>query len=398
MSGGIGLRDIAWPLWELRVASFASDPPVALTTHLHLTSPTHLTLAPVATLRWVESSLGLPVWLPVSLMAYEQFSQAALRAVNTYSSAAQRDAVLPFVNGNADALKKLTQVCRMRRTDGADAEQLTQPPALLVPPRFVLASTLVSRRALCSRGRAQPSQRARRDASVRLLLPPSSVAHRPRPHQPTIAQVLIAAHLPSDLEKRTLRGLSALLGAPLVEAHWERLSPAGRTWLCRVLFFLPAVPWGREGWRDTEAARASSKPPNEDGTAPTAVLELELLCLEMLVMARPLHALFDDSSEDGRKASARNSVLPYQPHAPDTCPYPPHPADGPGGSEGVARYSALLLLLAPVRPQDVAKSFPQVSDDPHRRFLGGSAGSVAAGCRLSVHELGAGCRLLQRTA
>mmetsp|Transcript_19959 Transcript_19959/g.56314 ORF Transcript_19959/g.56314 Transcript_19959/m.56314 type:complete len:320 (-) Transcript_19959:786-1745(-) len=319
MSGGIGLRDIAWPLWELRVASFASDPPVALTTHLHLTSPTHLTLAPVATLRWVESSLGLPVWLPVSLMAYEQFSQAALRAVNTYSSAAQRDAVLPFVNGNADALKKLTQV-------------------------------------------------------------------------------LIAAHLPSDLEKRTLRGLSALLGAPLVEAHWERLSPAGRTWLCRVLFFLPAVPWGREGWRDTEAARASSKPPNEDGTAPTAVLELELLCLEMLVMARPLHALFDDSSEDGRKASARNSVLPYQPHAPDTCPYPPHPADGPGGSEGVARYSALLLLLAPVRPQDVAKSFPQVSDDPHRRFLGGSAGSVAAGCRLSVHELGAGCRLLQRTA
>jgi hypothetical protein len=176
------------------------------------------------------------------------------------------------------------------------------------------------------------------------------------------------------VEPRTLSGLTALLGAPVVSAHWDRMPPPTRTWLSRLLFFLPAVPWGRHGWKNTDAARAAAAPPPESGGPPLAVLELELLCLELLTMARPMHALFDDDTEGGRKASARNSVLPYQPHAPSSCPYPPveqgraDAASANGGGSGTgqpqansaaAGYSAVLLLLAPVRPRDVAAAFPQ---------------------------------------
>lgn len=117
-----------------------------------------------ALFRWSESELGLPVWLPVGCppllppsrhtigalhrhlprcasrpklhpllhdplaphpntftpntlpqpqvhpLLYDQFSQGALRAADSYSSAAQREAVMPLATGNADALRRLTQV------------------------------------------------------------------------------------------------------------------------------------------------------------------------------------------------------------------------------------------------------------------------------------------------
>eukprot|EP00962_Isochrysis_galbana_P037708 scaffold13247_cov107-Isochrysis_galbana.AAC.1 len=179
------------------------------------------------------------------------------------------------------------------------------------------------------------------------------------------------------------------------------MPPPTRTWLSRLLFFLPAVPWGRHGWKQTDAARAAAAPPPESGGPPQAVLELELLCLELLTMARPMHALFDDDTEGGRKASARNSVLPYQPHAPDSCPYPPvamSRGSGDGGADGGGSsafgprgggighsHSAVLLLLAPVRPQDVAAVFPQCL-----LLNGGGIGSEARevfGSRLATRLL-----------
>ena len=125
-----------------------------------------------------------------------------------------------------------------------------------------------------------------------------------------------------------------------------------RAWLARVTYFLPAVPWGREGWRETEAALASRTPDSGDAE----MLRLELLCLELLAKARPLAALFDESSEEARKSSARNSVLPYQPHAPDSCPYPPKPSLTP---RDPASHSALLLLLAPVLPSEARRTLPR---------------------------------------
>ena len=145
---------------------------------------------------------------------------------------------------------------------------------------------------------------------------------------------------------------SALPSPRAAGAHWERLTPQMRAWLARVAYFLPAVPWGREGWRETEAALASRTPDSGDAE----MLRLELLCLELLAKARPLAALFDESSEEARKSSARNSVLPYQPHAPDSCPYPPKPSLTP---RDPASHSALLLLLAPVLPSEARRALPR---------------------------------------
>jgi len=58
---------------------------------------------------------------------------------------------------------------------------------------------------------------------------------------------MIAAHCPSDVERRCEAGLILLLGLPVVSAHWQRLSPSMRTWLSKLCFFLPAMPWGHVG-------------------------------------------------------------------------------------------------------------------------------------------------------
>ena len=101
-------------------------------------------------------------------LLYDQFSQGALRAADSYSSAAQREAVMPLATGNADALRRLTQV-----------------PA------------------------AGPFPSPLRDLS--------EVA-------PGWRKVLVAAHTPADVEKRCEAGLTALLGADLVGAPPPRRS------------------------------------------------------------------------------------------------------------------------------------------------------------------------------
>ena len=55
--------------------------------------------------------------------------------------------------------------------------------------------------------------------------------------------------------------------------------------------------------------------------------------------------------------SFTNSVFPYMPERPDSCPYPPKHSLDPSDP---ATYSALLLLLAPASPETVAKTFPQL--------------------------------------
>ena len=64
------------------------------------------------------------------------------------------------------------------------------------------------------------------------------------------------------------------------------------------------MPWGRAGWHETDAAKASRKHKGGDAE----LIHLELVCLELLTKARSLYALFDDETEESRKSSAHNSV------------------------------------------------------------------------------------------
>ena len=51
-----------------------------------------------ATLRWIENSLGVPVWVPVHPLLYEQFGAAVSSAVDSFNNPARREAALGLVD------------------------------------------------------------------------------------------------------------------------------------------------------------------------------------------------------------------------------------------------------------------------------------------------------------
>ena len=94
-----------------------------------------------------------------------------------------------------------------------------------------------------------------------------------------------------------------------------------------------------------------------DGEAP-ADLQLEIVLLELLSKGRLLYCLYEDEVEGGGpRSSARNSVLPLQPDDPSACPYPRKPELAAGD---LASHSAVLLLLAPVLPEEIRETYPQL--------------------------------------
>jgi hypothetical protein len=60
--------------------------------------------------RWIETSLGLPVWVPVDLQLYKQLEQAVGVAVDCLHSYRQREQLLKLTSSKADALKRLTSI------------------------------------------------------------------------------------------------------------------------------------------------------------------------------------------------------------------------------------------------------------------------------------------------
>ena len=70
-----------------------------------------------------------------------------------------------------------------------------------------------------------------------------------------------------------------------------------------------------------------------------------------------LHSLFSDDNEEARKLSRQNSVLPFQPQDPSTCPWALKGSYDPADARS---YSAVLFLLAPVQEDFVRRAFPQV--------------------------------------
>ena len=66
-----------------------------------------------ALLRWIDTRLHLPVWLPVDPLLYAQFGDAIQIALDALPSAAQRDANLHLVTSKADALKRLAALLQI---------------------------------------------------------------------------------------------------------------------------------------------------------------------------------------------------------------------------------------------------------------------------------------------
>ena len=232
-------------------------------------------------LRWVESNLQLPIWLPVLEVVYDQLNQAVASAVDSFNSADRRESALPLVTSQTDALCRL---CALLKYSG----------------------------------------------------------------------------VPSYVEEDCRKYMPQVVGEETVAAYWERLTPAMRRWIAKVVYLLPITPWGE---RRTSATVTM---PTE-GDAP---IQLQMVMLELLTKARLLYHLFEDSDGPRPREPAggervigpqlqtfTNSVFPYMPERPESCPYPPKHSLDPSDP---ATYSALLLLLAPASPETVAKSFPQL--------------------------------------
>jgi len=226
--------------------------------------------------RWIEAELSLAIWVPVDHLLYSELGGAVERAINSYNSAAHRDAVLHLATSMEDSMWRLNQV-------------------------------------------------------------------------------LLFAQTPYDLMNRCTKGLLALFGKEVYETNWERLTPKMRDWVAKVTFFFPCCPWGRAGWKETPAYQAGR------GTDPDAegdqMALLEITMLELLTKARILYTLFEDDTEQGRKRSRRHSVLPFQPNAPESCPYEKKKDWDPSDARS---YSAVLFLLAPCEETFVRENFPQV--------------------------------------
>ena len=60
--------------------------------------------------RWVESTLGLPLWVPVDMQLYLQLDAAVGVAVDALHSATQRQKVMNLTTSKADALQRLTSL------------------------------------------------------------------------------------------------------------------------------------------------------------------------------------------------------------------------------------------------------------------------------------------------
>ena len=220
-----------------------------------------------ALLRWIDTRLNLPVWLPVDPLLYVQFGDAIQIALDALPSAAQRDANLHLVTSKADALKRLAALLQ------------------IVPA-------------------------------------------------------------PSDVAPRCERELRALLGAELVDAHWGRLEPPMRSWLAKVIYFLPLTPWGRRPGGG-----------GGDGEAP-ADLHLEIVLLELLSKGRLLYCLYEDEVEGGGpRASARNSVLPFQPDDPSR-PYRKPELAADSASRRTRR--CCCGCSRAVLPEEIRETYPQL--------------------------------------
>ena len=130
-----------------------------------------------------------------------------------------------------------------------------------------------------------------------------------------------------------------------------------RSWLAKVIYFLPLTPWGRRPGGG-----------GGDGEAP-ADLQLEIVLLELLSKGRLLYCLYEDEVEGGGpRASARNSVLPPT-RRPVGVPVPSQARAG-GGRSRVALGGAAAARARPARgdPRDVpAARAPQRRG--HRRAL-----------------------------
>ncbi|KAL1527378.1 hypothetical protein AB1Y20_016047 [Prymnesium parvum] len=159
---------------------------------------------------------------------------------------------------------------------------------------------------------------------------------------------------PSYAEADLRKFLPEVLGAGVVDAYWERLTPPMRKWVAQVVYLLPLTPWG--------VRRATSTV-----TIPTAserAAQLQLVMLELLTKARLLFHLFERT--DGAASAPppgpqpeeyTHSVFPYLPDRPDSCPYPKKPTFDPSDPSS---FSAVLLLLAPASPSAVSAAFPQL--------------------------------------
>ena len=181
-------------------------------------------------------------------------------------------------------------------------------------------------------------------------------------------------------------------------AHLTRLTPQMHDWVAKILFVLPATPWGAKGagmsamraavaarreeweehkhgrplhWEDDEEAHNQTKPTEAEMREADAEMVLMLSVMEVLSKARLLYHLFDEDHE--APANRTHSVLPIQTDHPELCPYEPKPIgptshlpnkakpNGPTSPpfDDPRSYAAVLLLLAPVSPAYLHQLYPQ---------------------------------------
>ena len=181
-------------------------------------------------------------------------------------------------------------------------------------------------------------------------------------------------------------------------AHLTRLTPQMHDWVAKILFVLPATPWGAKGagmsamraavaarreeweehkhgrplhWEDDEEAHNQTEPTEAEMREADAEMVLMLSVMEVLSKARLLYHLFDEDHE--APANRTHSVLPIQTDHPELCPYEPKPIgptshlpnkakpNGPTSPpfDDPRSYAAVLLLLAPVSPAYLHQLYPQ---------------------------------------
>ena len=252
--------------------------------------------------RWVENTLGLPLWVPVDLQLYLQLEEAVGIAVDALHSAKQREALLKLKTSKADALQRLSSVL----------------PYVPFPSDVTRA---------CRKGLGAMLGEELIDANFARLTPPMIE---------WVCKILFL--LPETPWGARGAGMSALkkqLEAAKLEADEREKERPHRNW---------------DDDDDGNGGAAAA-----GGEGETNVVRLTLCVMELLSKARLMYHLFDDDAES-TMTKRLHSVLPVQAHDPSLCPFAPK-ADLDRTVAG--SHSAVLLLLAPVNPAYMQRLYPQ---------------------------------------
>jgi hypothetical protein len=164
-----------------------------------------------------------------------------------------------------------------------------------------------------------------------------------------LSSLLPYARFPADVTREVRWQLSSMVGEELVASQWARLTPAMHDWVARVLFLLPAMPWGACAGRTIDCAEAGVEGKGAEH------MHRHLVAMDLLSKARTMYHLFD---QDHEAANNRiHSVLPLQAERPELCPWEPNPELDPTKP---CTYSAVLLVLAPITPGYLRLLYPHV--------------------------------------